>query len=100
MYNESMYTLSINNILAAHTALGIVCAVLLFAFCFSIVHLARLVKFGWKYQKKQSKPEQKPQEPPKQEKPKPQEPTPVYYIVERKRKTKPGYSDPKQIHFK
>ena len=64
-----MYTLSIDNILAAHTALGIVCAVLLFAFCFSIVHLARLVKFGWKYQKKQSKPEPKPQEQPKQEQP-------------------------------
>lgn len=99
-----MLTVYIDNLLATHTALGIVCAVLLFVLCFSLVHLARLVKFGWKYQaqnQEKSKPAQA-EKTPTQEQPKPKQetPAPVYYIVERKRKTKPGYTEPKEIRFK
>ena len=99
-----MYTLIFYRLLIAQTTLGIVCAALLFVLCFSLVHLARLVKFGWKYQTEhQTKPskeqtEQKPvQEPPKQEQ---KTPAPVYYIVERKRRSKTSYTEPKQIRFK
>ena len=98
-----MYTLFIYNLLATHTALGIVCAVLLFVLCFSLVHLARLVKFGWKYQaQNQEKPTRTTEQKPAQEQPKPKQetPAPVYYIVERKRKAKPSYTEPKQIRFK
>ncbi len=97
-----MYTLIIDNLLITQTALGILGAVLLFIFCFSLVHLARLVKFGWRYQaQNQEKLKEQPQQKPAQEPPKKQEtPAPIYYIVERKRKAKTSYTEPKQIRFK
>ena len=91
------------NILSASPALGIVWASLLFILCFLFVHIAKLASLGWKYRKTQNTPE-KPTAPapaPEKKAPaeeKPQEP--VYYIVEKKRRAKTTFSEPKQIRFK
>lgn len=92
-------------LLSVSPALGIVWSALLFLFCFLLVHIARLVQFGWKY-KNADKPAPKnegPPKPPQAEKKapaeeKPQEP--IYYIVEKKRRAKTTFSEPKQIRFK
>ena len=88
-----------NTLLSVYGA-GSIALIVLFLLCFALVHLARLVKFGWNAQKK---PNTKPaQIEPKKETP-PEKATvqePVYYIVERKKRTKSNYSEPKQIRFK
>ena len=87
------------NLLSASPLLGILWLVLLFGACFLGVHIARLVKFGWLYQKKQTPP--KPTEERKEKTPEPKPSAePVYYIVERKRKTRQSYGEPKEIRFK
>lgn len=68
--------------------------VLLFAFCFSCVHLVA-------YLLSKRKPRPKPPEPEKEKAPPPAAPEPVYYIVERKqRRSKAKYGEPKEIRFK
>lgn len=71
---------------------------LLFAACFCIVHGARLLLFGVRYQRRT--PERMP--PPEREKSPPESKSeePIYYIVERKRKVKSTYAEPKRIRFK
>ena len=88
-----------NTLLSVYGAGSIALAVL-FLLCFALVHLARLVRFGWNAQKKPKA--QPPQIEPKKEPPpeKATAPEPVYYIVERKKRTKSNYSEPKQIRFK
>ncbi len=74
--------------------IGILYLFLTFAVCFILVHIVRFAYIGLKSLKK------KPPEPPK-EKPAPAPKTqPVYYIVEKKRVKKSGYSEPKEIQFK
>ncbi len=96
-----MNTQIISNLLTVTPLLGIVWLTLLFIVCFLGVHIARLVKFGWLYQKQ---PTQEKPKPPEQSEKKAPEKTPsaepVYYIVERKRKTRQSYSEPKEIRFK
>ena len=77
----------------------------LFLLCFFFVHLARLVAFGQKYRKQNSETANPPSTPPKappdeQKKAPPQTNEPIYYIVERKKRTKSTFSDPKRINFK
>ena len=89
------------NILSASPALGIVWATLLFILCFLLVHIARLARMGWKYRKTQNAPEKPPAPAPEKKahaEEKPQEP--IYYIVEKKRRAKTTFSEPKQIRFK
>ncbi len=97
-----------NSLLSALPALGVVWSVVLFLLCFLCVHIARLVKFGWKYQSA-DKPREKRDEPVKKEQPEkkaPAEPAqnapqePIYYIVEKKRRAKTTFGEPKQIRFK
>lgn len=79
---------------------GVMWLIALFTACFLFVHLTRLVRFGWLYQK-QPREERKPPE--QAEKKTPETPPsvqPVYYIVERKRKTRQSYGEPKEIRFK
>ena len=84
--------------LSAVHAHGFLWLTLLFAACFLLVHALRLIALGKKYQR-QCKAQQN--APPEQTKAPPQnEQEPVYYIVEKKRKTKTDYSLPKQIKFK
>jgi hypothetical protein len=90
-------------LLSAPASIGALWCVLILIVCFFFVHLFRLAKFGWLYQNKP----QKNQATPPEEKAKPKKdastPTaqePVYYIVERKKRTKSSYSEPKQIRFK
>ena len=92
------------NFLTATLLSGILWLSLIFGLCFLSVHIARLVRLGWLYQKNALKPTE--QEQPSTEKketapqPKPSA-EPVYYIVERKRKPRQAsYGTPKEIRFK
>ena len=105
MTGINLYTFGMNVLLSAHTWLGILWIFLLFGACFLLVHIARLVKFGWAYQKKNETPAppKEPTKPPEKEKPTPAETTPqepIYYIVEKKRRAKTSFGEPKQIRFK
>ena len=89
----------LENLLSVPAAFGVLWLVLLFSACFLGVHIVRLVKFGWLYQKKEAPP--KPTEEKKEKAPEPKPSAePVYYIVERKRKTRQNYGEPKEIRFK
>lgn len=87
---------------AANSGIGFLLLVLLFIFCFAMVHIARLAKFGWQQKKKPNPPKKSPQTPTKQKEKAPAPPQePIYYIVERKqRRAKPRYGEPKEIRFK
>ena len=88
------------NILLASSALGVVWLLLLFALCFLIVHVIRLAQFGRQYQKEKQTTQQAPSPPPEQKTPSQREGEPVYYIVEKKRRNKTSYGEPKRIQFK
>jgi len=91
---------------------GIFSIIALFGFCFACVHVIKLAKIGREVQKEYAKKstESKEQNSPtpiqkeeKQAKEKPSEQNagePIYYIVERKRRTKSSFGEPKRIHFK
>ena len=101
-YTVTMLCNPLENLLSATPFLGVLWLVLLFGACFLGVHIARLVRFGWLYQKKEDAPKPKEEKEEKKEKapePKPSA-EPVYYIVERKRKTRQSYGEPKEIRFK
>ena len=88
--------LALYNLLSAQTAIGGVCVILLFLFCFLGVHLANFLKGR---PSPPSPPSPPPSEPPKEKAP--TESEPIYYIVEKKRRrTKPLYGEPKEIRFK
>ena len=98
-YTVTMQFQILKNLLLAPAILGILWLVVLFGVCFLAVHIAKLVKCGWLYQKKEDPP--KPTEEKKEKAPEPKPSAePVYYIVERKRKTRQSYGEPKQIRFK
>jgi uncharacterized protein (DUF58 family) len=85
---------------------GVFSILLLFVLCFLLVHTVRLARLGLKYHAEgeeaddEEKSEEKKTE--KQEKQAPAEnpQEPIYYIVERKKRTRASYSEPKQIRFK
>lgn len=83
-----------NNLLSVFPV-GALSLILLFALCFLLIHTIKLIKLGWQTQRKQ---------PPVKEKAEEKAPAPtqepVYYIVERKRRTKSSYGEPKRINFK
>ena len=95
-------------LLTATAGLGILSILLLFLFSFFIVHLVLLARLGLLYQQEKSREEQAITEDKSPDNDKTAEsndqdtptPEPVYYIVEKKRKTKASYSTPKQIKFK
>ncbi len=110
-YNERMKNLAfLDNLLTASPLLGILWLALLFVLCFLGIHVAKLARIGNKHLKNET---QKPQEksgedtsssPQKSATQTSSTPLgagePVYYIVERKRRTKSSFSEPKQIKFK
>lgn len=107
VYTITMYLMSLKNLLSATAVLGVFWLLLIFGGCFFVVHIARLVCFGWLYQKKgktQTPKEEKNDEKKSETKEKAPEPKPsaepVYYIVERKRKARQSYGEPKEIRFK
>ena len=80
---------------------GFFCILLLFSFCFFLVHLARLVLIGAKTIQKVSPPPTEKKEEEKATKKALASQEPIYYIVEKKtRRAKPSYQEPKQIKFK
>ena len=93
-----------HSILSATPFWGIFWLVILFIFCFLFVHTARLARLGLKYraEKRTQTAEEKPPEKKEETKQAPAQTTqePIYYIVERKKKTRASYSEPKQIRFK
>lgn len=88
--------------LTATAAHGFLWLILLFIICFLFVHILRLAQLGRKYQKECKKPPASPKSPPIEEKKSPpsNEGGCVYYIVERKRRAKQDYGEPKRIQFK
>ena len=77
-----------NTYLLTSPLLGLIWGILLFVLCFIFIHIARLVKFGWQYGKKNqdSQPQNEQSEKNDKEKTAPtQTQGPVYYIVERKK---------------
>lgn len=108
-----MYTVPMNTFLATHnipidaTQLlaarvvgGVFCLIFLFVLVFVCVHILKCAKIGWlKHRKKQH--DESAEKPPQKEKAPASPPEPIYYIVEKKRvRTKPKYSEPKEIRFK
>ena len=88
------------SLLLSHPLVGALSVSLLFIISFLCVHIVRLVKFGWIYQRKKlAFQKSEPVPTPEKQAPKPQEP--VYYIVERKkRRAKSSYGEPKAFRFK
>lgn len=100
-----MWFIDCNNLLSTTAFFGAFWLAVIFGGCFLGVHIARLVRFGWLYQKKEESSKATNEKEGKEEKkekapePKPSA-EPVYYIVERKRKTRESYGEPKEIRFK
>lgn len=78
-------------------AIGILYLILIFAACFTAVHVIKLAYIGFlSLRKKKSEPKTEPKPKPKPEK----KQGPIYYIVEKKRARRATYSEPKEIQFK
>ena len=84
-------------------------ALLLFSLCFISVHLAKIAARGWRLnggneeEKSSNPPAENKSENKSESKTESKQPPQdvVYYIVEKKRRrSKPSYGEPKQIHFK
>ncbi|MBQ8322699.1 MAG: hypothetical protein IJX91_01900 [Clostridia bacterium] len=94
------------NALLISSAFGILWLSLIFALCFFFVHLVRLAKFGQTWRKEQTAKSENaekkdpPPAPPEKKAPPKETGEPIYYIVERKRRTKSSFGEPKQIKFK
>ena len=67
---------------------GAIYTICIFLFCVIIVHIAKLAFIGWRAFKK---PPKKPE--------KSKAPEPVYYLVEKKKKTAPQYKKPQKFKF-
>lgn len=64
----------------------------IFLICVIVVHVAKLALIGWKaYRKKEGKPHDNDE--------KDESADPVYYIVEKKKKTSPQYKKPRKFKF-
>ncbi len=97
------------NTLLLSSTFGIFWLVLLFALCFAAVHLIKLARLGNAYRKARRHAQEEkgandnaptPAPTQREEPPQNKEVEPVYYIVERKKRTKSSFSAPKQIRFK
>ncbi len=99
LYTITMYLTSLKNLLSTTAVLGVFWLFLIFGVCFLAVHIARLVCFGWLYQKQEKAQTETEEKKEKAPEPKPSA-EPVYYIVERKRKPRQSYGEPKEIRFK
>ena len=91
------------NTLLISSGAGIFWLVFLFALCFGAVHILKLAKYGQEFRKQAQKPQTpEPEKPTPAEKktPPPEAREPIYYIVERKRKTKSSFSETNEIRFK
>ena len=115
MTKEILYTFLMNYFqLLTSTISGIFAVTFVFLFSFFCVHVFRLAKLGRKYQKQTQKTNDSPtsatpnatpnpqttNESPKEKPSQSKAEEPIYYIVERKKRTKSSFSKPKQIRFK
>jgi hypothetical protein len=98
--NPYTFRMNIFCLLSAHLW-GLVWLGVLFGVSFCLVLIAKLVYLGRVYQKQQSQPPTPtPKTEEKQNSSVPKTEEPVYYIVERKKRVKSSFSEPKQIRFK
>lgn len=90
-----------HNLLSIESVGGFFGIVLIFALCFFAIHIVRYAKLTWQEKHpSDSPPEEKEEEKSEEKAPAPPQ-EPIYYIVERKqRRSKPKYSEPKEIRFK
>lgn len=93
------------NALLSTNLLGMAWLTLLFLLCFVLVHTVRLVRFGQKYCKTQNAKTAPAPTPVKENSAQEKTPPapsgePIYYIVERKKRPKSTYTEPKRIDFK
>lgn len=95
MTTKKLYTFLMNDAI-----FGILGLLVLFILSFFAVHIIKLAKIGYRAQKTPTQPKPKREEVKKEAPPKQSLGEPVYYIVERKRRTKSSYSAPKEIRFK
>ena len=98
MTKNKRYNTDMNTLLFPASA-GFLWIGFLFGLCFLLVHLAKLVKLGWAH--RTTPPKATPTSEKEEKKAPastPQEP--VYYIVEKKRRAKTSFGEPKQIRFK
>ena len=100
-----LYTFSMNNsLLSVSPFLGLLWLVILLITCFVFVHVVRLARLGRRYQKQQyeaKKPQQNTPTPTETKNPSEKKnEEPIYYIVERKRRVKSSFTEPKQNRFK
>ncbi len=105
---HTLFFLKLHSLLLSLSVKGLFWSIILFAACFIGVHVAKLARWGMEYSKTPKKTEPEKKQPPTQkeqektdEKQAPTQPSePIYYIVERKqRRSKPKYSEPKEIRF-
>lgn len=93
------------NALLSTNLWGMAWLALLFLLCFALVHTVKLVRLGQKYCKTQNA-KNAPAPAPQKENTAQEKTTPtpsgepIYYIVERKKRPKSTYTEPKRIHFK
>ena len=102
--------MNVQSILLVSSVWGFISVLFLFLFCFFCVHVVKLAKIGRYYQKENAKkanasPPPQPTQDNEKEKAqeKPSESNrgePIYYIVERKKRTKSSFGPPKRIDFK
>ena len=95
------YTFLMKNLLITRAGAGVIWALVLFLICFFAVHISRLASLGRQAQKRmqQDAPPPKPNQEPEKKAPQPSG-EPIYYIVEKKRRAKTSFSQPKEIKFK
>ena len=102
MTMQTKYTvLMTTSILSVSPFIGFLWLGALFIVCFIVIHVARLARLGRRYQKLQNAQPAPPKEPPKEKTPpEHKQEEPIYYIVERKKRVKSTFTEPKQIRFK
>jgi hypothetical protein len=104
VYIHAMKILSVTfcNILTSALSGGI-WVILLFAFCFALIHIVKLAMIGYgAYKRAQKKDDEETPSPTAERNSPPPAPSPIYYLVEKKRvKRKPEqqFEEPKKINF-
>lgn len=101
MTKINVYTFPMERLLITSAGAGIVWAIVLFLVCFFSIHIAKLANLGRQAQKRLEQSAPPKQDPPAEKKaPAPSAQEPIYYIVEKKRRAKQTFSEPKEIKFK
>ena len=95
-----LYTVRMSTLLLSLPIKGMLWTMILFSICFIGIHVILLTRLGWVYQQQSKTNTEKQKEPMEEKKAPPEKQAePIYYIVERKTRRKPTYSEAKPINF-